>query len=54
MIYKLFQEVILLNDFPEKNLRKGDVATIVEHHPAIDGKDVYSLEIFSVRSLQAA
>ena len=46
MIYKLFQEVVLLNDLPEKKLRKGDVATVVEHHPVRQGEDGYSLEIF--------
>ena len=29
MRYKLFGEVVLKKDIPEKSLRKGDVATIV-------------------------
>ena len=47
MTYKLFEEVILLENIPEKGLKKGDVATIVEHHPVPDGEDGYSLEVFN-------
>lgn len=47
MTYKLFEEVVLLEDIPEKGLKKGDVATIVEHHPVPDGEDGYSLEVFN-------
>ncbi len=47
MTYKLFEEIILLYDMPEKGLKKGDVATIVEHHPVPDGEDGYSLEVFN-------
>ena len=43
MKYKLFEEVILLKDIHTKKLKKGDIATIVEHHPVSDGKDGYSL-----------
>ena len=32
---------------PDKGLVKGDVATIVEHHPVADGEDGYSLEVFN-------
>jgi hypothetical protein len=47
MKHKLFAEVALTKDLPEKRLRKGDVATVVEHHPVSDGEDGYSLEIFN-------
>ena len=47
MTYKLFEEVVLLKDIPEKKLKKGDVATIVEHHPVSKGEDGYSLEVFN-------
>ena len=47
MTYKLFEEVVLTKDIPEKGLKKGDVATIVEHHPVTDGEDGYSLELFN-------
>jgi len=47
MKYNLFEEVVLKNDIPEKGLRKGDVATVVEHHPVPGGEDGYSLEIFN-------
>lgn len=47
MTYKLFEEVVLTKDLPEKGLKKGDVATIVEHHSVSDGEDGYSLELFN-------
>ena len=47
MTYKLFEEVVLSKDIPDKKLKKGDVATIVEHHPVSDGEDGYSLELFN-------
>jgi len=47
MKYELFKEVVLLRDVPEKKLKKGDVATIVEHHSADASEDGYSLEVFN-------
>lgn len=47
MKYTLFEEVVLLKDIPEKKLKKGDVATIVEYHSVQDGEDGYSLEVFN-------
>ena len=47
MTYKLFEEVVLTKDIPTRRLKKGDVATIVEHHPVSDGEDGYSLELFN-------
>ncbi len=48
MTYKLFEEIVLTRDNPEKKLKKGDVATIVEHHSVLEGEDGYSLEVFDV------
>ena len=48
MRYELFEEVVLTRDVPKKGIKKGDVATIVEHHPVSEGEDGYSLEIFNV------
>ena len=48
MKYELFEEVVLKTDIPERRLKKGDVATIVEWHPGADGEDGYSLEVFNV------
>ena len=45
MKYELFKEVVLHKDIPGK--KKGDVATIVEHHPSATSEDGYSLEIFN-------
>lgn len=47
MSYELFTEVVLRADIPEKSLKKGDVATVVERHPAAGREAGYSLEIFN-------
>jgi hypothetical protein len=47
MTYQLFQEAVLAIDVPGKGLRKGDVATIVEEHPAAGGERGYTLEVFN-------
>ena len=47
MTYNLFEEVVLLKDISGKGLKKGDVATIVEHHPVTDSEDGYTLEVFN-------
>ena len=45
MKYELFQEVVLTRDVPDKRLKRGDVATIVDHHPVPGAEDGYSLEV---------
>lgn len=47
MKHQLFEEVVLRRDIPDKKLKKGDVATIVEHHPVPLGEDGYTLEVFN-------
>lgn len=47
MRHELFTEVVLRKDIPDKGLKKGDVATVVERHAAAAGEDGYSLEIFN-------
>jgi Domain of unknown function (DUF4926) len=47
MVFKEFQQVALAKDIPENNLRRGDLATIVEIHPANGGEVGYSIEIFN-------
>jgi hypothetical protein len=47
MVFELFTRVALREDFPHHKLRRGDVATLVEHHPVTDGEDGYSLEVFN-------
>lgn len=47
MAFKLFSRVALREDFPKYKLKRGDVATVVEHHPVRDGEDGYSLEVFN-------
>jgi hypothetical protein len=47
MRYKLFQQVALAKDIPEKKLRRGDLATVVDHHPVRDREPGYSIEVFN-------
>lgn len=47
MKYNLSQEVVLASGIRKKGLRKGEVATAVDHHPASAGEDAYSLEVFN-------
>lgn len=47
MKYELFREVVLLTNIPEKKLKKGDVATVVDYHPSKKSEDGYTLEIFN-------
>ena len=47
MKMELFKRVALRVDLPEHGLRKGDVATIVEHLPGKDCEDGYALEVFN-------
>jgi hypothetical protein len=47
MSFELFTEVVLDTDIPEKGLRKGDVATVVERHAVADREAGYSLEVFN-------
>ena len=44
----MFSRVALQTDVPENGLRRGDVATIVEHHQGRPGQEPgYSLEVFN-------
>jgi hypothetical protein len=48
MKYELYSRVALAEDLPEHCLRRGDVATIVEHHLGRPGQEPgYSLEVFN-------
>ena len=40
MKYDLFIRVALAEDLPERHLRRGDVATVVEHHPGRAGQEL--------------
>jgi Domain of unknown function (DUF4926) len=47
--YALFSQVALAQDLPQYNLKRGDIATIVEHFPMPEEEeDGYSLEGFDV------
>jgi len=48
MAYTLFTRVSLTEDFPERGLHKGDLATIVEIHKGGPKQETgYSLEVFN-------
>lgn len=47
MKFKLFQQVALARNIAEKNLRRGDLATVVDSHPASGGEMGYSIEVFN-------
>jgi hypothetical protein len=43
--FPLFSEVVLLQDLPIYNLKRGEIATVVEHYPMPSSQeDGYSLE----------
>jgi hypothetical protein len=46
--YPLFSRIALAEDLPEMNLRRGDVATIVEYYEGSAGQEPgYELEVFN-------
>jgi hypothetical protein len=47
MKFKEFQRVALAKDIPEEKLRRGDLATVVDIHPANGGEVGYSIEVFN-------
>jgi len=48
MKYKLYTRMALSVDLLTHGLRRGDVATLVEHHPGRPGQeDGYTLEVFN-------
>lgn len=52
MKFELFSQVALREDIPKYGLKKGAIATIVEHYPMSEGEeDGYSLEGFNVEAI---
>jgi hypothetical protein len=50
--YPLFSQVALAEDLPKYHLKRGDIATVVEHYPMPDEEeDGYSLEGFGVPNI---
>ena len=47
MRFKPFQQVALAKDIPDKKLRQGDLATVVECHPSSKEEPGYSIEVFN-------
>lgn len=48
MKFDLYQEIVLKYDIPNENIKKGDVATIVEYISSNSGEGGYCLEVFNV------
>ncbi|MDY7014552.1 MAG: DUF4926 domain-containing protein [Cyanobacteriota bacterium] len=48
MSYKLYADVILLQDIPEDGLYCGDVGTVVEQHNVKGLETGYSVEFFDM------
>ncbi len=49
MKFPLYSRVALAVDLPAEGIRRGDVATVVEHHgaPSIGAEPGYSVEVFN-------
>ena len=49
MKFPLYGRVALAVDLPAEGIRRGDVATVVEHHPApsAGSEPGYSIEVFN-------
>ena len=48
MRYLLYSRIALLADLPQENLRRGDVATVVEYYQGQKGQESgYELEFFN-------
>ncbi|MBI2518703.1 MAG: DUF4926 domain-containing protein [Opitutae bacterium] len=49
MKFPLYSRVALAVDIPTERIRRGDLATVVEHHaaPASGGEPGYSVEVFN-------
>ena len=47
MHYPLYTDVALTRDLPAHNLRRGDVVRLIDHHVGPDGREGYSIEVFS-------
>jgi hypothetical protein len=46
--YPLFSRIALAEDLPKENLRRGDVATVVEYYAGRTGQEPgYELEVFN-------
>jgi hypothetical protein len=48
MDFKLFSDVVLVQNIPEEGLREGDVGTVVERHDVAGKETGYSVEFFDM------
>jgi len=48
MKYPLFTRIALAEDFPQENLRRGNLATVIEFYEGAPGQEPgYELEVFN-------
>ncbi len=47
MKFELYSKIALKEDLVKYGLKKGDVAVIIEEHPAINGQAGFTLEVFN-------
>lgn len=48
MKYPLYSRIALAEDLPQEHLRRGDVATVIEHYEGHRGQEPgYELEVFN-------
>lgn len=47
MAFQLYTDAALTRDIPDHRLCRGDVVKIIDHHPAPDGENGYSIEVFN-------
>ena len=48
MNFRLYTDVILLNNVPEENLQVGDIGTVVERHEVAGLETGYTVEFFDM------
>ncbi len=46
MKFPLFSRIVLATDIPAENLRRGDLATVVEHYETPGVEPGYEIEVF--------
>ena len=49
MKFKLYTDVALASDFPERGLRRGDLVRLVDCHRGLDGREGYSVEVLGAK-----
>lgn len=48
MKFELYKDIVLIKNIDDKNLKTGDIGTIVEYHSIPDKEPGYSVEFFDL------